>query len=323
MQPYRFMRIIAGLAALAFLPHSATAQTYPSRNVTLVVPVGPGGAPDLFARLLGEHLQKRLGQSVVIENRPGVGGNLAMQAVVRAGPDGHSLLLMTTPHAINATLYPDLGANLIRDIVPVTGLVGDNFVMVVTPTLAQKTLAEFLAYAKSNPGYMNMGSSGTGNLSHLAGELFKMRAGVDMVHVPYRSSPGALADVMTGTVDVMFDAIPSARGSIEAGKLRALGVTGATENPTLPGIPPIADMVRGYEVTGWMGIGVAQGTPARIVDLLAREISSALTDPVVKARLADIGSNKLELNAEDFAKLINDDVRKWAQVIKHAGIKPK
>lgn len=314
-----------GLAVLAVFGSALTAgaQVYPSRVVTVMVPVGPGGAPDLFARILSEHLQLKLGQPFVVENRPGVGGNLALQAVARSVADGHTLLLMTTPHAINATLFPLLDANLERDIAPVTGLVGDHFVLVVTSSLPFQTLAEFLAYARANPGRINMASSGAGNLSHLSGEMFKMKAGVDMVHVPYRSTPAALSDVISGNVHLMFDAVPSARPNIEAGKLRALGVTGPEPHPQLPGVPAIAGLVPGYEVTGWMGIGVPRATPQAVVDKLSLEISKALADPGVKSRLAELGSNKQELSAAAFGRLLAEDTAKWAEVIRYSGLKGK
>lgn len=312
---------LGATAALGLGKVPARAQQFPSRHVSMLVPVGPGGAPDLFARLLGEQLQQRMGQPFVVDNRPGVGGNLAMQAVARSQPDGHTLLLMTTPHAINATLYPDMSVSLERDIAPVIGLAGDNFVMVVNPALPFSDVGQFIAYARANPGKLNMASSGSGNLSHLSGEMLKMKAGVDLVLVPYRSTPAALTDVMNGNVQVMFDAIPSARPHIEAGKLKALGVSGKAAHPTLPGVPAIGEVVPGYEVTGWMGIGCARGTPAAVIARLAREITASLADPAVKARLADIGSNKIEVAAADFGVLIADDVRKWAEVIKHAGLK--
>ena len=324
-RPFRslFGSMMVAAAVMAGSAHELRAQIYPSRVVTVMVPVGPGGAPDLFARILSEHLQLKLGQPFVVENRPGVGGNLAMQAVARSPADGHTLLLMTTPHAINATLFPLLDANLVRDIAPVTGLVGDNFVLVVTPSWPVRTLAEFLAYARANPGKINMASSGAGNLSHLSGEMFKMKAGVDRVHVPYRSTPAALADVMSGSVHLMFDAIPSARSNIEGGKLRALGVTGTEPHLQLPGVPAIAGLVPGYEVTGWMGIGAPRATPQPVIDKLSQEISRALADPGVKARLAELGSSKLELSAAEFGKLLADDTAKWAEVIKYSGLKAR
>lgn len=323
----RSVRALSGLvlmmAGMCTVALDARAQAYPSRVVTVTVPVGPGGAPDLFARILSEHLQVKLGQAFVVENRPGVGGNLALQAVARSAADGHTLLLMTTPHAINATLFPVLDANLEREIAPVTGLVGDHFVMVVTPSLPFQTLAEFLVYARANPGRINMASSGAGNLSHLSGEMFKMKAGVDIVHVPYRSTPAALSDVISGNVHLMFDAVPSARPNIEAGKLRALGVTGPEPHPQLPGVPAISGLVPGYEVTGWMGIGVPRATPQAVVDKLSLEISKALSDPGVKSRLAELGSNKQELSAAAFGRLLAEDTAKWAEVIRYSGLKGK
>ncbi len=320
---YSFVALVLAMATMAVWAFDARAQGYPSRVVTVILPVGPGGAPDLFARILSEHLQLKLGHPFVVENRPGAGGNLAMQAVVRAAADGHTLLLMTTPHAINATLFPMLDANLVRDIAPVTGLVGDNFVLVVTPSWPVKTLAELLAYARANPGSINMASSGAGNLSHLSGEMFKMKAGIDMVHVPYRSTPAALADVMSGNVHLMFDAVPSARPNIGGGKLRALGVSGTGPHPQLPGVPAIAGVVPGYEVTGWMGIGAPRATTQPVVEKLSHEISKALADPSVKSRLTELGSNKLELSAAEFGNLIAADTAKWAEVIKHAGLKAR
>lgn len=321
----RLLQLVVATAAAgaATAADHAAAQAWPTRHVTLLVPVGPGGAPDIFARLLGDQLASRLGQPMVIENRPGVGGNLALQAVARAPADGHMLLLMTTPHAINTTLYPDLTASLTRDIAPVIGLTGDGFVVVVTPSLPLGSLGELIGYARANPGKLNMASSGTGNLSHLSGELFKMMAKVDMVHVPYRSTPAALSDVMSGNVHVMFDSIASARPSIDGGSLRGLAVTSSERHPLLPRLPPIADLVPGYEMNGWMGIGVPKATPADIIERLAREISAVVNDPVIKARLADAGSAKGELTAAAFGKLIAHDTGKWAEVIRYAGLKAR
>jgi tripartite-type tricarboxylate transporter receptor subunit TctC len=252
----QFLHLAAGAAALPAVSRIARAQTYPSRPVTWVVFVPAGGAPDITARLIAQSLSRRLGQAVVIDNRPGAGGNLALQAVARASADGYTLLLVATPHAVNVTFYEKSNVNVAHDIVPVASITNDSFVMLVNPSLPARTVPEFLAYAKTNPGKINMTSSGTGNLSHLSGELFKMQTGIDVVHVPYRGTVQALAGLMAGDVHVMFDAIPSALPHIQSGRLRALGVTIGTRLKVLPDIPPVGDFVPGYAVTAWLGIGV-------------------------------------------------------------------
>jgi tripartite-type tricarboxylate transporter receptor subunit TctC len=315
------LQLAAAAAALPAVSRAAKAQAYPSRPVTLIVFVPAGGTPDIIARLLGQSLSQRLGQSVVIDNRPGGGGNLALQAVARAPADGYTLLLVATPHAINVTLYEKSPVTVTRDIVPVASLNSDSFVLLVNPSFPAKTVAEFIAQAKANPGKTNVASSGTGNLSHLSGELFRMMTGVEVVHVPYRGTPAAHSGLMAGDVHAMFDATGSALPHVQSGALRALGVSATARLPVLPDIPPISDAVPGYAVTGWLGIGAPKGTPPEIVERLDREINAALAEPAVNARMKDIGSEPLPGSAGDFAKLIAEETEKWAKVVKFAGLK--
>jgi tripartite-type tricarboxylate transporter receptor subunit TctC len=287
----------------------------------LIVFVPAGGTPDIIARLVGQALSQRLGQSVVIDNRPGGGGNLALQAVARAPADGYMLLMVASPHAINVTLYEKSTITLTSDIVPVASINNDSFVLLVNPSFAAKTVPEFIAYAKANPGKINLASSGTGNLTHLCGELFRMTTGIELVHVPYRGTPAAHSALLAGDVHAMFDAVGSAVPQIQAGALRALGVTATTRLRVLPEIPPIGDVVPGFAVTGWLGIGVPKGTPAEIVERLNREVNAALADPAVKARMADLGSEPLPGSVADFAKLVAEETEKWAKVVKFAGLK--
>jgi len=316
-----FLHLATGAAALPAISRVGWAQAYPTRPVTLIVFVGPGGAPDIKARLIGQSLSQRLGQPVVIENRPGAGGYLSLQSVARAQPDGYTLLLVGTPHAVNATLYRQV--NVVRDIVPVARFNSDAFVMLVSPSLPTKTPFEFVAYAKANPGKVNMTSSGSGNLSHLSGELFKMMTGIDVVHVPYKGTVAALAGLMAGDVHVMFDAIPSAFPHIQSGKLRALGVTSAARVAVLPDVPAVGEFVPGYEVTGLLGVGAPKNTPAEIINKLNREINAVLADPEVKARLGGYGSVVLTGSPAEFGKLLVAETEKWAKVVKVAGLKPR
>jgi tripartite-type tricarboxylate transporter receptor subunit TctC len=315
------LHLAAGGAVLAALPRRSLAQSYPSRPITLVVFVPPGGAPDIVARLIGQPLSQRLGQPVVIENRPDGGGNLALQAVARAPADGTTLLLIATPHAVNVTLYEKQNVNVLRDIVPVASIDNDAFTVVVNPTLPVRTIAELIAYAKSNPGKVNMGSSGSGNLSHLAGELFKMMTGTEMVHVPYRGMPAAITALMTGDVHVVFDALPSSVSHVREGKVRAIGVTTGTRVKALPDIPPVAETVPGYVVTGWLGIGVPKGTPADIVSKLSKETNAVLADPEVVTRLANIGSEPFATSPDGFGRFIATETDKWAKVVRFANLK--
>jgi tripartite-type tricarboxylate transporter receptor subunit TctC len=317
----QFMHLAAGAAALPALSCLARAQAYPSRPVTLVVFVPAGGTPDIIARLVGHALSQRLGQPVVIDNRPGAGGNLALQAVARAPADGYTLLQVASPHAINVTLYEKSTVTVTRDIVPVASINNDSFVLLVNPSFPAKTVAEFIAYAKANPGKINVASSGTGNLTHLCGELFRMSAGIEVVHVPYRGTPAAHAALIAGNVHAMFDAVPAATPHIHAGALRALGVTATARLRVLPDVPLIGDAVPGYAVTGWLGIGAPKGTPAEIVEKLNTEVNASLADPTVKARMAEIGSDIFTGSPADFGKLVAEETEKWAKVVKFAGLK--
>jgi tripartite-type tricarboxylate transporter receptor subunit TctC len=289
--------------------------------VRIIVGFASGGTQDIIARLLGQWLSERLGQPFVIENRPGGGGNIGAEAVVRAPPDGHELLLIGSPNMINATLYKNLNFNFASDIVPVASINRAPFVMEVNQTFPAKSVPEFIAYAKANPGKINMASAGTGTGLHVAGEMFKMMAGVEMTHVPYRSAGPALTDLIGGQVQVMFDAIPASIEHIRAGRLRALAVTSATRLDALPDIPTVGDFVPGYEASGVNGIGAPKNTPAEIVDRLNREINAALADPKIKARLADLGLTVLPGSPADFGNLIAEETDKWAKVITFAGIK--
>jgi tripartite-type tricarboxylate transporter receptor subunit TctC len=316
-----FLHLAAGAAALPAVSRLARAQAYPSRPVTLVVFVPAGGTPDIIARLVGQALSQRLGQSVVIDNRPGGGGNIALQAVARAPADGYTLLMVATPHAVNVTLYEKSTITVTRDIVPVAGINNDSFVLLASPSFAAKTVPELIAYAKANPGKVNLGSSGTGNLSHLSGELFRMTTGIEVVHVPYRGTPAAHSALLAGDLHAMFDAIGSAMPQIQAKALRPLGVTATTRLRVLPEVPPISDAVPGFAVSGWLGIGAPKGTPAEIVERLNREVNAALADPAVKARMADIGSEPVPGSVADFARLIAEETEKWAKVVKFSGLK--
>jgi tripartite-type tricarboxylate transporter receptor subunit TctC len=300
----------------------ARAQAYPTRPVRIVVGFTPGGANDIVARLIGEWLSERLGQPFLIENRPGAAGNIAAEAVVRAPPDGYSLLFAGTPNTVNATLYDKLNFNFVKDIVAVASLIRTFYVMEVNPSVPVKTVPEFIAYAKANPGKINMASSGIGGGHHLAGELFKMMTGVQMVHVPYRGAAPALTDLMAGQVQVMFDNMVSSIEFIRSGKLRALAVTTATRSVVLPDIPTVGDFVSGYEASGHQGIGAPRNTPNDIIDKLNKEINAGLVDPKLKARLADLGGTVLVGSPADYAKLIASEVEKWGKVVRAGNIKP-
>ena len=317
----QFLHLAATASALPAISHLALAQTYPSRPVNLIVFVPAGGNPDIIARLFAQALSQRLGQSVIIDNRPGGGGNLALQAVARAPADGHTLLLAASPHAINATLYEKSTITITRDIVPVASISNDFFVLLVAPSFAVKTVPEFIAYAKANPGRINLGSGGTGNLSHLSGELFKMMTGIEVVHVPYRGAPAAHSALLAGDVHAVFDAIGSSAPQIKSGALRALGVTAPLRRQVLPDVPPIGDFVPGFAVTGWLGIGLPKGTPIEIVERLNLEVNAALADRAVRARMSDLGSEPLSGSVADFANLIAEETEKWAKVVKFVGLK--
>jgi tripartite-type tricarboxylate transporter receptor subunit TctC len=318
------LHLAAGAAALPEVLRIAWAQAYPTRPVRVVVGQAAGSGSDAVARLIGQFLSERFGQQFVIENRPGAAGNIATEAVVRSPPDGYTLLLVNTSSAIDATLYDKLNFDFMRDITPITGIATFEFVMEVNPSVPTKTLPEFIAYAKANPGKINMASAGIGSAHHLFGELFKMMAGVEMVHVPYRGSTPALTDLLGGRVQVMFDATTSSLPHISSGKLRPLAVTTATRSELLPDIPTIGDFVPGYEAHGWIGFGAPKNTPAAVVDRLNNEINSAISDSSIKARLIDLGGLVLPPSSPaDFGKLIADETEKWAKVIRAANIKPE
>ena len=318
----QFLHLAAGAAALPVMSRGAWAQAYPSRPVHWIVGAGPGSAPDIVARLVEQPLSKQLGQPIIIENRAGGGGNIGTQAVVNAPPDGYTLLFITNANAINATLYDKLSFNFIRDIAPVASIVRVFFVMLVSPSVPTKTVAEFIAYAKANPGKITMASAGTGTVSHVAGELFKMMTGVNVLSVPYRTGPPALTDLIAGHVQVMFDTLPSSIEHIKAGKLRALAVVAPTRSESLPDIPTITDFIPGYEASALFGVGVPRNTPTEIVGRLNKEINTILAEPEIKARFADIGTT-VALSPAEYGKLIADETEKWAKVIKFAGIKKR
>jgi tripartite-type tricarboxylate transporter receptor subunit TctC len=317
----RFLSLAAGVAAASTVPAIARAETYPDRPVRLVCGFGAGSATDIVARLLGDELSQRLGQAFVIENRPGAGSNVATEYVVRSAPDGYTLLQITPPHAINATLYTKLNYDFLRDVVPIASVGQNPLVMVVNPSFPARTVAEFIAYAKANPGKINFASAGIGTGLHVSGELFKMMTGIEMTHVPYRSDAPAIADLMAGQVQVMFDPIVACIEQVKSGTLRALGVTTAERTAALPDVPPIADTVPGYEARGFQGVGAPRGTPAEIVNLLNKTINASLTDPKMLDHLAAIGSEPLVLSPEGFSKLLADETEKWGRVVKFAGIK--
>jgi len=299
----------------------ARAQAYPTRPITVLVFVPAGGTPDIVARVMGQALSQRLGQSMIIDNRPGAAGNIALQAVARAPADGYTLLQVATPHAVNVTLYEKSPLNVVRDIVPIATSNYDSFVMMVHPSFPAKTVPEFINYAKANPGKINMASSGTANLAHLSAELFRMQTGIEWVHVPFKGTPAAHTALLAGEAQVMFDAVGSALPQIQSGRLRALGVSATTRMQVLPDIPPISEVVPGYEVTGWLGYGAPKGTPAAIVEKLNRDVNAVLAEPAVSAKLREIGSIPLSMSAASFGKLIADETEKWGKVVKFAGLK--
>jgi len=316
-----FLHLAAGAAALPTISRVTWAQAYPSRPVRIIVPFAAAGAFDIMARLIGQWLSERLGQPFVIENRPGAGTNIGTETVVKAPPDGYTLLLAGTPNAINATLYEKLNFNFIRDIASVAGISRAPLVMAVHPSVPAKTVPEFIAYAKANPGKISMASAGIGAPSHVSGELFKMMAGVNVVHVPYRGAGPALVDLLAGQVQVGFPSMPSSIEYVRAGKLRALAVTSATRSDALPDIPTVGEFLPGYEASASYGIGAPKNTPAEIVDKLNEAINAGLADPTIKARLADLGGVPMPMSPAEFGKLIADETEKWAKVIRAANIK--
>jgi len=319
----RFLHLAAGVAGLPVLSHVAIAQAYPTRTVRIIVGFPAGGNNDIVARIMAQWLSERLGQSFVVENRPGAANNLAAETVVRSTPDGYTLLLAGLANASNASLYDKLSFNFVRDIAPVAGITRVPLIMIVNPSVPAKTIPEFIAYAKANPGKLNMSSGGNGGPQHISGELFKMLTGIDMVHVPYRGEAPALTDLLGGQVQVQFSSITGAIEYVRAGKLRAMGVTTATRLEALPDIPTVGEFVPGYETSGWLGLGAPRDTPVEIVDLLNKEINAGLADPKVKGRLSDLGGTPMTGSVADFGKLIADETVKWAKVIQFAGIKPQ
>jgi len=316
-----FLQLAAGTAALPAVSRFAWAQAYPTRPVRIIFGFAAGGAGDITARLIGQWLSERFGQQFIVENRPGAGGNIGAEAVVRAPPDGYTLLLVGNSSAINATLYDKLNFNVVRDIAPVASISREPNVMVVNPSVPAKTVPEFIAYAKANAGKLNMASGGNGSPSHVSGELFKMMAGVNLVHVPYRGAGPALTDLFGGQVQVYFAVMGSSVEYISAGKLRALAVTTATRSEALPDIPTMNEFVPGYEASAFYGLGSPKNTPAEIVDRLNKEINAALADSKIKARLAELGGTVLPGSPADFGKLIADETEKWGKVIRAANIK--
>lgn len=320
----QFLHMAAGAAALAAAPRLAQAQSYPTHPVRVIVGQAAGSSSDITARLIGQWVSQQLGQQFIIEVRPGAGGNIATEAAVGAPADGYTILLVNAQNTINNALYEKLNFNFLRDIAPVAGIDRVPLVMEVNPSFPAKTVPEFIAYAKANPGKVNMASAGIGGPQHVAGELFKYMAGVNLVHIPYRGSTPALTDLLAGQVQVMFDVTPSSVPHIKAGKLRPLAVTTATRLDVLPDVPVMADFLPGYEASAWIGFGVPKNTPAAIIDTLNKAFNAAIADTAIKARLAELGAMVMPPNSPaEFAKHIAEDAEKWAKVIKASGIKPE
>jgi tripartite-type tricarboxylate transporter receptor subunit TctC len=321
MQRREFLKRLASAAALPSLSSGARAETYPARPVHIIVGFPPGAASDINARLIGEWLSQRLGQQFIIDNRPGAGSNVGTEAAVHAPADGYTLLLVTPPNVINASLYDNLNFNFLRDTAPVASIMRTPMVMEVNAALPVKTVAEFIAYAKANPGKINFASSGNGTGSHVAAELFRFMTGVDIVHVPYRGPAQALTDLIGGRVQVMFDVLTSSIAHIRAGEVHALAVTTAARSAALPDVPTVADTVPGYESSGWAGVGAPANTPAEIVRLLNIAIGEGLADPKVKTSLATLGAAPMAMSPAEFGKFLADETAKWAKVVKFANIK--
>jgi tripartite-type tricarboxylate transporter receptor subunit TctC len=315
-----FLRLAAGAAVLPVLPRLARAQSYPSRPVRLIVGFAGGGGADIAARLMAQSLSEQLGQPFIVENRTGAGSNIAAEVVSNASADGYTLLLATTGNAVNATLYKKLHFDFVRDIAPVAGISREPHVVVVNPSFPAKTVSDFIAYARANPNTVNMGSGGNGGPAHMAGELFEMMAGVNLVHVPYRGISPALTDLLGGQVQVVFSSMPSSIGYIKSGRLRALAVTAATRLAAMPDVPAVAESVPGYEVSTWYGIGAPKNTPAEVVDKLNTEISAALAGLKFKARLADLGAVAMAGSPGEFGKFISNEIEKWGKVVRAAHI---
>jgi tripartite-type tricarboxylate transporter receptor subunit TctC len=318
----RILQLAMCAGSLALLPKATRAQSYPTRPVRIVVGQAAGSGSDVLARLIAQWLSERLGQPFVIENRPGAGGNIGAEAVARAPSDGHTILLITSTNAINAALYPNLNFNVVRDIAAVGSVTLTPYALVVNPSFPANTVPEFIKYAKANPGKINMASGGNGSVSHVSCELFKLMTGINVVHVPYRGSTPAHIDLLGGQVQAMFDAMTSSIEHIKSRKLRVLGVTSATRSELLPNVPTIGDFVPGYEVNAWLGFGAPANTPADIIDVLNKEINSALADAKIKSRLAELGGAVLATSPTQFAKLVAYDTEKWRKVVTFADLKP-
>jgi tripartite-type tricarboxylate transporter receptor subunit TctC len=317
----QFLHLVASAAALPTVSRIALAQAYSARPVRIIVGFPPGGPNDFHARLMGQWLSERLGQPFLVENRPGAGGNTGTEAVVRAAPDGYTLLLASSPDAINAVLYDKLTFNFLRDIAPIAGIIRNRLVVEVNPSFPANAIPEFIAHARANPGKINMASAGNGTPQHVAGELFKMITGVSMVHVPYRGEAAALTDLISGQMQVLFGTVTASLPYLRTGKLRALAVTSATRSEALPDVPTVGDFVPGYEVSTWAGIGAPRGTPREVIERLNREINAGLESPSIKARYADIGATAFAGSPADFGKFMAEDTEKWANVVKFAGLK--
>ena len=317
-----FLRLAAAAVALPAIARHARAQTYPARPVRIIVGFSAGGPTDINARIMAQWLSERLGQQFLVENRPGAAGNIASEAALRSAPDGYTLLQVTSSNAVNATFYDNLSFNILTDTAPVGAIIRLPFVMEVTPSVPAKTVPEFIAYAKANPGKINMASGGIGTSIHIAGELFKMMAGVNLIHVPYRGSAPALTDMISGQVHVMFDILTSSIQHIRSGALRALAVTSATRSDALPDLPTVGDFLPGYEATAWYGIAAPKNTPREIADKLNNEINAGLADPRIKARFAELASTVIPGSPADFGKLVGAEIEKWGKVVKFSGAKP-
>src|SRR5689334_10148562 len=316
-----FLRFASGTIALPASSRLARAQTWPNRPVRLIIGYTPGGSADLTARLMGQWLSEKLGQPFVVENRPGAGTNIATEAMLRAAPDGYTLLLVAPANAINATLYEKMSFDFIKEMEPIAGIIRFPNVVVVHPSLPIKTIPELIAYAKANPGKLNMASSGNGSTIHMSGELFKMLTGINMVHVPYRGGAPALTDMLSGQMQVMFDNIPTCAEHVKSGKLRGLAVTSTVRSEVLPDLPLVADFLPGYEASAWYGLAAPKGTPADIVERLNKAVNEILADPKAKARFTEIGAIMLPGSAADFGRLVADETEKWGKVVKFAGAK--
>jgi tripartite-type tricarboxylate transporter receptor subunit TctC len=318
-----FLRSAAAAAALPLVARAAFAQAYPARPLRIIVGFSAGGPTDINARIIAQWLSERLGHQFVVENRPGAASNIGTEAALRSPPDGYTLLQVTSSNAVNATFYDNLPFNILADTEPVGAIIRVPFVMEVNPSVPAKTVPEFIAYAKANPGKINMASGGTGTSIHIAGELFKMMAGVNLVHVPYRGSAPALTDLLSGQVHVMFDIMTSSMGHIRSGALRPLAVTTSSRAEVLPQLPTVGDFLPGYEASAWYGIAAPKGTPSEIIEKLNKEMNAGLADPAVKARLAELGGTVIPGSPADFGRLLADEVEKWGKVVKFSGARPE